>query len=231
MNIVAIIPARAGSKGLKNKNIYPILSKPLIQWTIDQVKKSKLINKVLVSTNDAKIEKLLSPDKSIELIRRPDAISGDNASSEAAIIHAINFFEKKYKYMPDVIVFLQATSPLRKNDDIDNALNYFINNNMDSLFSATKIDDLTLWKNEKNNWKSINFDYKDRKPRQLMNDNFIENGSIYIFKTEIILNENNRLGGKIGVFEMDFWQTWEIDSIEEVDLVEFYLKKKELVYE
>ena len=98
---------------------------------------------------------------------------------------------------------------------------------MDSLFSVTKASDLTIWSND-NGWKSLNFDYKKRLMRQNRPDNYIENGSIYIFKTNLIEKTNNRIGGKISTYEMEFWQTWEIDTIDEVDLVEFYIDKKRL---
>ena len=123
---------------------------------------------------------------------------------------------------------MQATSPLRLESDIDDAINLFINNNADSLFSATRLDDLTIWQNKNNNWSSLNFDYKNRLRRQESLSNFIENGSIYIFKPEILKNNNNRLGGKIISYEMKFWQTWEIDSIEEIDLVEYFMRRNNL---
>ena len=134
----------------------------------------------------------------------------------------------EYLISPDIIVFLQATSPLRLIDDIDNALKHFLNEKADSLFSVTKFDDLTLWKKENNRWKSLNFDYKNRLRRQNMSVNYIENGSIYIFKPEILIKYNNRLGGKMIIYEMKFWQTWEIDSMQEVDLIEYYMKKYNL---
>lgn len=228
MNIVAIIPARSGSKGLKNKNIYPVLKKPLISWTFKQANKSKLIKKIFVSTDDLSIMEL-SKKHNIKVIPRPKNLCQDKSTSESALVHSINVIKKKYKIIPDIVVFLQATSPLRKNYDIDHAIKKFINNKLDSLFSATKINDLCLWQTKNKKWKSINFDYNKRKPRQLMPKNYIENGSIYIFKPKILFNENNRLGGKIGVYLMDFWQSWEIDTVEDVDLIEFYMKAKGII--
>tara|TARA_Y100000588_G_scaffold390539_1_gene496333 strand:- start:2329 stop:2649 length:321 start_codon:yes stop_codon:yes gene_type:complete len=104
----------------------------------------------------------------------------------------------------------------------------FLKTNSDSLFSATKLDDLTLWENKNEDWESINFDYTQRLRRQDMSPNYIENGSIYIFKPQILKNTNNRLGGKISMYEMAFWQTWEIDTLNEIDLIEFYMKKYKL---
>jgi CMP-N,N'-diacetyllegionaminic acid synthase len=227
MNIVAIIPARSGSKGLKNKNIYPVLKKPLITWTFKQAKKSKLIKNIFVSSDDISIMNL-SKKNNIEVISRPKKLCKDNSSSESALVHSLNVIKKKYKIIPDLVVFLQATSPLRRNNDIDKAIKNFINKKLDSLFSVTKINDLCLWQKKNKKWKSVNFDFSKRKPRQYMKQNYIENGSIYIFKPKILFEENNRLGGKIGVYEMDFWQSWEIDTIEEIDLIEFYMKTKGL---
>ena len=224
MKIVAIIPARADSKGLKNKNIFPILNKPLIEWTFQQAKQCKYLDNIFVTTNDEKVIELAYKNQ-IEVIRRPDNLSTDTSTSEVALKHALEEINTQYSIYPDIIVFLQATSPLRKENDICNAINYFIQKGADSLFSITRVDDLHLWQRRKNNWKSINFDYKNRKMRQEMPSNFIENGSIYIFKPNILINNKNRLGGKIVGYQMEFWQTWQIDTIEEIDLVEYYINK------
>ena len=177
-----------------------------------------------MSTDDNFIVELADTFE-IKTIIRPEHLCDDNSTSESALLHAINFIKSDFKICPDIIVFLQATSPLRLVDDIDNAINLFKRKKADSLFSVTRVNDLTLWKKENNNWISLNFDYQNRLRRQDMHPNFIENGSIYIFKPKILQKYNNRLGGKIVTYEMEFWQTWEIDSIHEVELVEFYMKK------
>jgi len=225
--VTAIIPARAGSKGLKNKNTYPVLNKPLIQWTFEQAKMSKMLDNIFVSTNDKKIISL-ADEFEINVIVRPDHLCSNHSTSESALLHALEVINNDYLIYPDIIVFLQATSPLRLFDDIDKSINCFIIKNVDSMFSVTKLDDLTLWQNKNNKWKSLNFDYNNRLGRQNMPDNYIENGSIYIFKPSVLKNFNNRLGEKIAVYKMKFWQTWEIDTIEEIDLIEFYITKYKL---
>ena len=182
-----------------------------------------MINHTYVSTNDEKIKKIAENCGS-RIINRPEDLSTDSATSESAIIHALDEIEKTQKIKPDIVVFLQATSPLRKKNDIDDSIVKFINDNADSMFSVTKIEDLTLWVKE-DDWKSLNFNYKKRLMRQDRPANYIENGSIYIFKPELIRKCNNRIGGKISTFEMDFWQTWEIDTKYEIDLIEFFLAK------
>jgi N-acylneuraminate cytidylyltransferase len=227
MHTVAIIPARGGSKGLKEKNIYPVAGKPLLAWTILQALDSTSIDKVFVST-DSQVIADVAREYGAEVIVRPPEISGDKASSESAIIHAIGVIDVEYQMPPGTVVFLQATSPLRKPGDIDAAVEVFRREGADSLISVTKADDLTLWESREGKWASVNFDYRNRGMRQDRPTQFIENGSIYIFTPETLDTFDNRIGEKLSVYEMEFWQTWEIDTIEEIDLIEYYLYKKNL---
>ena len=228
MHTVAIIPARGGSKGLENKNIYPVAGKPLLAWTILQALASTSIERVFVTTDDSVIAKV-AKEYGAEVIVRPAELSGDKATSESAILHAVGVIEQDYQIPIDVIVFLQATSPLRKPGDIDRAVEIFIREGADSLISVTKADDLTIWESKDGEWTSLNFDYRNRGMRQDRPAQFIENGSIYIFKPETLHVFGNRIGKKLSACEMEFWQTWEIDTIEEIDLIEYYLYKKNLV--
>ena len=227
MHTVAIIPARGGSKGLKNKNIYPVAEKPLLAWTILQALASTSIERVFVSTDDQDIAKVAS-EYGAELIMRPPELSGDKATSESAIQHALGIIEHDFQLPLDIIVFLQATSPLRKSGDIDRAIEHFLRKKADSLISVTKADDLTLWETKEGAWNSVNFDYHNRGMRQDRPTQFIENGSIYIFTPETLITYGNRIGSKLAAYEMEFWQTWEIDTIEEIDLIEYYFNKKNL---
>jgi CMP-N,N'-diacetyllegionaminic acid synthase len=227
MHTVAVIPARGGSKGLKKKNIYPVAGKPLLAWTILQALASTNIERVFVTTDDHAIAKVAS-EYGAEVIMRPPELAGDKASSESAILHAASVIERDYKMQIGIIVFLQATSPLRKPGDIDQAVELFFQEGADSLISVTRVDDLTLWESRDGKWESVNFDYRNRGMRQDRSTQFIENGSIYIFKPEILTTFGNRIGEKLSAYEMEFWQTWEIDTLEEIDLIEYYFYKKNL---
>ncbi len=227
MHTVAIIPARGGSKGLKEKNIYPVAGKPLLAWTVLQALASTSIERVFVTTDDGAIAQVAS-EYGAEVIVRPPELAGDKASSESAILHAVGVIEREYHMPLSTIVFLQATSPLRKPEDIDRAVELFVQEGADSLISVTRADDLTLWERRDGKWDSVNFDYRNRGMRQDRPTQFIENGSIYIFKPEILVTFGNRIGQKLSAYEMEFWQTWEIDTIEEIDLIEYYLYKKNL---
>ncbi len=227
MQIVAVIPARGGSKGLKEKNIYPVAGKPLLAWTIQQALASKHIERVFVSTDNPDIA-AVALEYGAQVIERPAELSGDKASSESAILHAVEYIERESEQKLETIVFLQATSPLRQPGDIDRAIERFQNEGADSLISVTRADDLTIWEEGAEGWRSVNFDYRNRGMRQDRPTQFIENGSIYIFSPETLRTFGNRIGRKLTVYEMEFWQTWEIDTIEEIDLIEYYLYKKNL---
>ncbi|NTW75189.1 MAG: acylneuraminate cytidylyltransferase family protein [Chlorobiaceae bacterium] len=227
MKTIAIIPARGGSKGLVNKNIHPVAGLPLLAWTVLQARDAALVDRVFVTTNDASIA-AVARQFGAEVIDRPEEISGDKATSESALLHALDLIGREHGLEPDAVVFLQATSPLRMPGDIDRAIEAFTREGADSLISVTRADDLTIWERRDEGWNSVNFDYRNRGMRQDRPAQYIENGSIYIFTPEVLRRHGNRIGERLAAYPMEFWQTWEIDSIEEVDLVEFYMMKKGL---
>ncbi|TNJ39360.1 acylneuraminate cytidylyltransferase family protein [Chlorobaculum thiosulfatiphilum] len=227
MRTAAIIPARGGSKGLKNKNIHPVAGLPLLAWSVLQALDAEHVDKVFVTTDDPAIAEVARA-YGAEVIERPEEISGDKATSEAALLHALETIAAHHGAEPETVVFLQATSPLRKPGDIDRSIELFRQEGADSLISVTRADDLTIWEQRSGEWNSVNFDYRNRGMRQDRPSQFIENGSIYLFTPSVLRSFNNRIGQKLSVYPMEFWQTWEIDTIEEVDLVEFYLKQKGL---
>ncbi|RXK87922.1 acylneuraminate cytidylyltransferase family protein [Chlorobaculum sp. 24CR] len=228
MRTAAIIPARGGSKGLKNKNIHPVAGLPLLAWSLLQALDAEHVDKVFVTTDEAAIAQV-AREYGAEVIDRPHEISGDKASSESALLHALETIAERHGGAePETVVFLQATSPLRKPGDIDRSIELFRREEADSLISVTRADDLTIWEQREGEWNSVNFDYRNRGMRQDRPSQYIENGSIYLFTPSVLREFGNRIGRKLSVYPMEFWQTWEIDTIEEVDLVEFYLKRKGL---
>ena len=228
MNIVCIIPARGNSKEVIDKNIINFCGKPLIAWSIEQALASNHITNVYVSSDSDKILNV-SIKYGAKKIKRPDILAQDESSSEEALVHAINEIERSDGNKIDLVVFLQGTSPLRSLEDIDEAINLFIKNNLDSLFSACDLKDLMVWKNVDSKLTSINYDYKNRERRQDMQKQYGENGSIYLFKPKIIRESMNRLGGKIGTYVMDAWKIHEIDNKEDIGICEYFMNIKELV--
>src|SRR3954467_12096692 len=110
--VLAIIPARGGSKGIPRKNVRPFLGKPLLAHTIEHARLAPSVTRVVVSTDDAEIA-AIAGRHGAEVVTRPADISGDVAGSEAALRHVLDHLEAAERYEPDLVVFLQATSPLR----------------------------------------------------------------------------------------------------------------------
>ena len=148
-------------------------------------------------------------------INRPDNISGDFASSEAAWMHAIKIIERDSNI--DLVFAPQVTSPLRETKDIDGAIEQILKSDSDSLLSTVEIEDFFIWKQgfEKKP-ESLNYDYINRKPRQEIEKKYLENGSFYIFKPKILKDTNNRLGGKILLYKMEKHKMFQIDNEEDI---------------
>jgi len=226
LNIVAIIPARGGSKGILKKNITPLNGQPLISYTIKQALKTPQIDKVVVSTDDSEI-KSISKKYNAEVIDRPSKISGDLASSESAIEHVIQELDKQ-NYNVDIIVFLQCTSPLRKPKDISNAINLLIKNEFDSVFSVTENYPF-IWLEKKGKIEPLNPIYQIKRPmRQERKPEYIENGSIYVFTKDSFNKSKNRTSGKKGIYIMPYEHSFEVDSPFDLWLVEQILRRNSL---
>jgi N-acylneuraminate cytidylyltransferase len=225
--ILAIIPARGGSKGILRKNIRLIAGKPLIGYTIEQALKTPSINRVVVSTDDAEIT-TVSQQFGAEVIQRPKELSNDTATSESALIHVLDYLKNIEGYEPDLIVFLQATSPIRESDDIENAINLFLQENADSLLSVIKSHPW-LWRINDGQPESFNFNYRNRPRRQDRVPEYLENGSIYIFKPWVLVKFNNRLGGKIALYEMNEKSLVDIDEPWDLELCEHIMLQSPVI--
>lgn len=219
--IPVIIPARAGSKGIKGKNIIEFCGKPLLAWSIIQAKNCDRVSNVYVSTNGKEIAEVAA-DYGAEIIIRPDEIATDFSSSEESILHALREIERREEF--DSAVFLQATSPVRRAFDISKAIDTFKEGDYDSLFSMTILDDYCIWKKTGDMLTSYNYDYKNRGRRQEREPMYLENGSIYIFSKNIFFREKNRLGGRIGMYGMPMECSYEIDSKKDIPICEFFMK-------
>lgn len=224
MNTIAIILARGGSKGIPNKNIIDFCGKPLIAWTIENCLEGGA-NSVWVSSDSDEILSIASKFGA-NTMKRPDDISGDFATSESAWLHALNYVESLEKIQIDWILAPQVTSPLRESSDIKKAISLADENINDSFFSCSIAEDLFFWqKNEAGKLDSINYDWRDRKRRQDIPSQYIENGSFYLFKPEVLRSTNNRFGSKIGLVEMEFWKMFEIDSFDDLKMCSALMKE------
>jgi CMP-N,N'-diacetyllegionaminic acid synthase len=222
-NVIAVILARGGSKGIPGKNIMDFCGKPLIGWTIEQLKLANGIHSIWVSSDS---EEILSISKAYgaEIVHRPLELSGDTATSESGWLHALERIENNIGRV-DTVLAPQVTSPLREPSDFEHGLYEFQIQKCDSMFSCSVVEDLLFWKKMPDGiLDSINYDYRNRGRRQDMRKQYIENGSFYLFKPEVLRQHNNRFGGKISYVEMEFWKMFEIDSMEDFKLCEVLMK-------
>ena len=224
--IHAVILARGGSKGIKNKNLKYLNGKPLIYWTIKACKISSKIEKVWVSSDDKKILSI-SKKYGADIIIRPNKISKDSSSSEEGWLHSAKLLKKKFDIQN--LIVLQATSPFRKKSDLDLAIKKFQEVKCDSLFSATELKSHFTWTVSN---KKILPDYNSnlqRKNRQNIAERLIENGSFYIFSLNKFLTSKKRLFKKVNYYKQDLFSEFEIDEKNDLEVAKMifrYLKIK-----
>ena len=224
MNILSIIPARGGSKGIKLKNLKIIDQKPLLDYSVNASLQSKWINKTIVSSDDPKILRR-AKKLGAEFIERPKNISTDSSSIETTIEHCLKYLEKKNNYIPEIIVLLQNTSPLRTSNHIDSAITSFFKNKYDSLLSGYNSHHF-IWKSNNKTITPVNYNPKKRPNRQKFNNQFIENGAIYITKYKSFKTSKCRISGKIGIYEMPEELSLDIDTRNDLSKVRKFMKYK-----
>lgn len=229
--VYAIIPARGGSKGIPRKNIVDFGGKPLISYTIEAALHSKYVDKVVVSTDDPEIAEVSKNYNADVPFLRPSEISTDEASSNDVILHALDYFKSKNIFMPDIILILQPTSPLRLTEDIDNALEKFIKSGAKVLKSVTKTEISPYWF-KKLDEKSMMKDFIKPETayirRQDTPDLYILNGAIYIYYSNDVLSAKMLLDKDVVAYIMPQNRSVDIDNIIDLKLAELLLKGKHL---
>lgn len=223
--MLAIIPARGGSRRLPGKNLLNVAGRPLLVHSIEHAKRAKQVTRTVISTDDPVIQ-AVGLAAGADVILRPPELSTDTATSESALLHVLDHLEAQEQYQPELVVFLQCTSPVREQDDIDRAIDRLIQTGADSLFSATESKWL-LWRSSGDWAESFNYDYRQRRREQDMTAEWRENGSIYIFRPWVLRECGNRLGGKITSFEMGYWSSFQIDSAEDLELCDWILRRQQ----
>lgn len=198
MKILGIIPARGGSKGISLKNIRFLAGKPLINYTIESAKKSK-INKIVVSTDNKKIAKISKSAGAEVPFLRPKKISGDNALTIEVIKHTLNFLSTNQSYEPDMVIILQPTSPLRSAKMINNAIQILKKSKSTSAISVSKIKThpyAAFWYNKKY-LKPFQKDFTKYSLRQKYPVLYYPTGSIYALWQKTLKKYNSIYGPRI----------------------------------
>ena len=216
MNILSIIPARGGSKGIPLKNLVKIKNKPLLHYTVNASLKSKFVNRTVVSTDSPKIAKVALSLGS-EVIVRPKKLANDTIGLEPTINHVLEYLKNTENYVPDIILILQNTSPLRNSTHIDEALTLFKNKKYDSILSGFSYYTF-LWKKQKDSSiKPVSYNPNERPNHQKMDEQLYENGAFFITTLSAFKKSNCRISGKIGFYKMPIELSYNIDTLEDLD--------------
>lgn len=222
-NKIAIIPLRAGSKGIPNKNKKKMLGRPLYQWALGEAIFSNL-DKIYIFTDDQQIIEDIKKEyhwtDKVEVVKRSEESAIDTASTEMGMLE----LAMQLNYNFDIYCLIQATSPLLTREDINQVLFKVEEEQFDSA--------LTVVENKRFTWtkdgKSVNYDYLHRPRRQDYEGMLVENGAFYAVKKKTYLQTKNRLGGKIGIVKMCEDSLYEIDEPSDWDIIEILLKNREL---
>ena len=230
MSFLALIPARGGSKGLPRKNIKNLLGKPLIAWSIEAALNSKVVDRIIVSTDDEEISNVAKFWGAEVPFIRPSKLAQDNSTTFSVIEHALNSLEHRQRYVPDHIVLLEPTSPLRNATDIDRAFDQLKHSNASSIVGICltevhhpvfmyQMNDSGKLKPYLNNSKKI------VRKQDLEGTYFLE-GSIYISETQVLLEEKTFYHGNTIGYEVPKWKSPEIDDEIDFLLTEVIMKHK-----
>jgi len=211
MDVLAIIPARGGSKGIPRKNVLPLAGKPLIAHSIHAALAAARVTRVVVSTDDAEIA-AVARQYGAEVVMRPAALAGDVARSEDALLHVLDELERAENYRPDAIAFLQCTSPLTAPEDIDGTLAALDQQQADSVLAVVPFHYFLWSRQDDGGADGINHDKSFRLMRQQRQPEFVETGAVYAMRADGFRAAKFRFFGKTVMHEIpvEHWQ--EIDD-------------------
>ncbi|MEK4083226.1 acylneuraminate cytidylyltransferase family protein [Psychrobacillus sp. FSL K6-1415] len=220
--ILAVIPARGGSKGLPRKNVLNLNGKPLIGWTIEAAQQSKYISKVILSSDDEEIIEVAKRMRCEVPFTRPASLAQDDSTSIDVVLHALEYLEGF-----DYVVLLQPTSPLRNVEDIDTCIKYVLEKNMDICVSVTESDKSPFWmywiKDEK--LTPILSQKQMILRRQELPISYVLNGAIYVAKVSKFLDVKTFFTEDTHSFVMPKERSLDIDDMNDFRLCEILLKK------
>lgn len=237
MEILAIIPARGGSKGIPRKNVKPLCGKPLIAWTIDAAKKSRHITRAIVSTDDPEIAEAARHYGAEAPFLRPVEISGDLSPDTDFLLHALDFLREKEGYEPEIVVRLPPTSPLRTAAHIDQGIETLLKNPeadaVRPICEAPK-HPYKLWKIADDGKflepflpeSFTGFHEAYNLPRQLFPKAYIHTGAMDVIWTKTIREQKSTSGKRLAYFFMETEDSVNIDHPIDFEIAEFLMRKR-----
>ena len=221
-NVVAIIPARGGSKGLWKKNIYPLMNKPLIHYTIEAAKNSKLVGRVIVSTDSEEIRQIAISLGAEAPFTRPLNLANDTSSSESVLKHTVEWLEENENYTTDIVVYLQCTDIFRKRFMIDHLVQKLIDDsNLDSAFVAFTTHK-KFWKKDTDGYHRLTS--RAYVPRQKSENLLREDAGMACATRSNIVKKGERIGNNVYILENED----EYSMIDIHDIRTLYLAEKAL---
>jgi YrbI family 3-deoxy-D-manno-octulosonate 8-phosphate phosphatase len=220
----AVIPARGGSKGIVGKNLRVVAGKPLIAHSILAARAAERVDKVLVSTDDPAIAEA-SQRYGAEVVWRPSELASDTASSESALLHALDSLSAQAGDDPELLAFLQCTSPLTLAEDIDGTIAKLLADQADSALAVARFHYFT-WRDSAAGALAVNHDKSVRPRRQDRSAEFLETGAVYVMRVPGFRQARHRFFGKTVLYEMPAERVCEIDEPLDLELAELRLRQR-----
>lgn len=225
--MIAIIPARGGSKGLPNKNIKYLAGKPLIAYTIEAAKKSKYIDRIIISTDSEEIG-LVAESYGAEVpFLRPRHLASDDSKAIDTYFYTIELLKKEYDLAITDFIVLQPTSPLRTSDDIDSAIKLFRENKADSVISFCEASHPPIWAKKIRDQRVSDYfnETSGNKNRQEHENAFIPNGAIFIFNYQFLKTKGSYYSDNTIPYIMPIERSVDIDTLVDFEYAEYLIIK------
>ena len=233
--ILALIPARGGSKKVPGKNIRPLAGKPMIAYAVEAAKESRFITRVIVSTDDDAIAAAAREAGAEVPFRRPTELGGDRVTDLPVFQHALRWLEERENYRPELVVHLRPTAPLRRAEHIDAGIEKLLAHPeadaVRSVMPATQHPH-KMWKFDGKRMRPFlpglsMADEQFNQPRQALPEAFIQNGSVDVVRREVILEKNSMTGSVVLGMIMDELDSVNVDQEEDFLLAELLMKRRE----
>lgn len=226
-NIVAIIPARGGSRSVPRKNIRLLNHKPLIYYTISEARSSKYIHRLFVSTEDGEIAEI-AKRYGVEVVPRPVELAQDNTPSLPVYQQVIKYLEEAGTFYPDVVVILQPTSPLRTVEDIDGAIEKFLKIDCDSVVSVCEVEHPPEWmyRLEGDKLKLLIEGGSRVTRREDALKAYRLNGAVYVTARDTVMKQNRIMGDDTRAYIMPLERSIDIDTDLDFRLAELLISER-----
>jgi len=217
--VIAVIPARGGSKGIPGKNLRQVGGIPLVARAVKAALRAEPVRRVIVSTDDEAIGKV-ALEAGGEVIWRPAELSGDQAASELALLHVLEHLEAAEGYRPDILLFVQCTSPFIAPEDLEGVARLVGEEGYDSAFTGWRTHGFLWRRTTEGTMEGVNHDKTARPMRQSRPPEYLETGAAYAMRVEGFLRARHRFFGRTGVYEVPRVRALEIDEPEDLRMAE-----------